>query len=371
MYYKENLIEKYLFTHDVRILNTLIAQYGIRVLFEFDQHGLDMLARICIEDNNQFQHIVLTMSDEELTSVLQQIYNIYISEGTDMKFEIIEFISMLVFYKKNRKRNNVYLTFLLSLIIYERKKRMEEQKDELDMILDAIILDNESVDLVSIYTLSESVPEIYTYILSHLERFFSLTSLADIVFAIVDIFNRLYDLLTNENRKNLDEIYHLYFSNILVDKTEEDIPLSIEESISKFIHENLKEHFFTIDNDFFDTKIASMILNYRYVMDRTIIQYNAYYLFVVQLIFDTIVKVREDLVKEYTDYLDTYEDIPFMDISESLELRDLRGITYALFFREILNIYPIISHKESYIKLVEEIDGFLLEMKSNGIEITL
>ena len=370
-YYKENLIEKYHFTHDPRVLNTLVAQYGIKVLFEFDTHGIDILARMCIEDNTQFQNMINGISDEELTLVLQQIYSIYVNENIYMKFDIYEFISSLVFLKRNRKRNNVFLVFVLSIIEYERKRRVDESKDELDAVLDAFILDNESVDLVSIYTLSESAPEIYTYIVSNLEHFFNITSINDLVFAIVDIFNRLYDLLANEQRKNVAEIQHLYFSTILVDKTEEDIPMSIEESISKFLHDTLQKNFFTLDNDFFDKEIATLILKFRFDLDRSIIQYNSYYIFVIQLIFDVIKNLKTELHKEYVDYINIYEDVPMSDIIESLDLKDLRGVVYSLYFREILNNYPIISYRESYIKLVEEIDIFLLQMQSNGIDISL
>lgn len=370
-YYKENLIEKYHFSHDSRILNALMAQYGIKVLFEFDTHGIDILARICIDDNTKFQNVIKGITDDELSLILKQIFFIYSNEDIHMKFDIYEFISSLVFLKNNRKRNNIFLIFVLSIIEYERKLRIDGVKDELDAVLDAFIINNETIDMVSIYTLSEKVPEIYIYILANLEHFFNIQSINDIVFAIVDIFNRLYDLITNVERKNLDQIQHLYFSTILVDKTDEDIPLSSEESISKFLHETLQKEFFTIDNDFFDKEIVKLILKFRYDLDRSIVQYNSYYIFTMGLIFDVIKKVKNDLHEEYMDYIKLYEDIPFGDIIESIDIKDLRGVVYSLYFREILNNYPIISYRENYTKLKEELDFFLIQMQNNGIEISL
>ena len=76
---KEQMIDVYLSTKDTRVLSDLIDTYGVNVLLEMDEVGLDILARNLInpEKNDYFLYILNNIKFNDFRRILEKLTGIY------------------------------------------------------------------------------------------------------------------------------------------------------------------------------------------------------------------------------------------------------------------------------------------------------
>lgn len=355
---KEQMIDVYLSTKDTRVLSDLIDTYGVNVLLEMDEVGLDILARNLInpEKNDYFLYILNNIKFNDFRRILEKLTGIYELERDELRFNVIDFISTYPFTLEKRM-NNEFLSFILNIVNIERHVQKETDFGYIDEVLESFLLENPTTKKESIFHISTFIPEVYTYLMKYIYKFYSIYQLSDFIYAIDDIRSRLENTF-NDDTLNTD----IFYQTIFLKDT------NISDSIRYFIMTTLENVVFDINNPYFFKEFPDILLS-TVVYDRSLITHNDYYIQIMKILFKKINEYKKEVEDEYFEYASYENRIPYQEIVINLELCSLKGLVYAMFFRDILNKYSIINDRASFSHTQDRINNFLFVMEMSGIKI--